>query len=209
MSAKVDFRSLACYTQHPSPGSCLPLHHLLPSQLHQVLSFNHSQFFATSRHQQPGMSSLALCICHLFSIPHLLLLSLLSSTSSPLAFCPVPSSKTYFPSFTATTCLQLDFYWTVSYLSLYLCDPAHNEYLRRKWVKNTTAGNLQDLRVYLGRHHISSHHVLEETSHIWGDITHLGRHHTRGKTSHTWRDITHLGRHCHRIIAYSAVSCRH
>lgn len=41
---------------------------------------------------------------------------------------------------------------------------------------------------------LQTQHVLEETSHSWGDITHLGRHHTLRKTSHTWRDITHLWR---------------
>lgn len=181
MSVRVDLTSLVCYTQHPSPDSCLPLHHLLPSQLHQVLSFNHSRFFATSRHQQPGMSSLALCVCHLFSIPHLLLLSLLSSTSSPLALCPVPSSKTYIPSFTATTCLRPDFYWTVSYLSLHLCDP--DLHTMTIWGGNEWSipqlENLQDLRVYLERHHITN------TTCTWRDITLLGWHHTLRETSYT------------------------
>lgn len=109
---KTHLISSACYMKPPSPGSCLPLHHLPSSQVPQELSFTHPQYFATSRYQHPRISSPALCICRLPTTPQEPVLSPPPSVSSPWALSPV-HPKLHCSHITTW------FYWMVSYLSLY------------------------------------------------------------------------------------------
>lgn len=202
MSVRLNLRSLACDMKPLRPGSCLPLHHLPPSQLPQALSFTHPQYFATSKYRHPRISSPTLCICHL---PHAFqdpVLSPLPSVSSPWALCPyhplkLISKASLQPHAYNMILLDCILFITVSSGPRTICDPesAHNEYPRRKWMKNTKARGLQDLKVHLGRYQEpgeTSH--TWETSHTCRVITHLERHHVPGKTSYTWKDITHLER---------------